>query len=518
MPKKNKSRNKKKTKKQIREENYFQMKKETKKQIRKIKQNQKKFKKGEIEEKKTKQKKSLQNIYNSLSKIRNIKPISFSNKGLTNSNNITFEVPNLLNSHKENTRIFIVSGHSSYNYRENIDLEEKYTVLKDDVFKDQKFKNFRHLMLHSFGNVIYVLVTYILANIINLYPNFYKKIIECSTLKEAKKLDYYFLKYINKKNEKLINKYFHKMIIILYRSKDKITNFKVFPNDKLFLPKRNFNFLNFPKPTDSYFGFSLMPYGIYDITKNNNNDFFIFSDEINNIFFEQIIESELNLENFIKYIFRIPDEITKTKLINLGEEGIQKLEFLEKKCNLNKILFERYNNVVKDLINKGIIIEDYINYTSEVPNLVNSDKKKINKKKDLENKKEIFKNKNYTIKSNFDILNYYCQDNNILFSTKEIYHMIYNSLNNLDENILFIDCGCIGFPEEIKWKDIDLMKKNHYWLSSNGVSPINKPNKYNKRVIKGYQGHFMPSEGRTSTNIKSHSYAPPKLDSYGNFI
>jgi len=175
-----------------------------------------------------------------------------------------------------------------------------------------------------------------------------------------------------------------------------------------------------------------------------------------------MIESELNLENLIKYMFRIPNEITKTKLINSGEEGIKKLEFLEKKCNLNKILFERYNNVIKDLINKGIIIEDYYtNYQNnifEVPNLLNSVKEKFTKKKDSKNKKFKFINKIDTIEYNFEILNDYCRDN-IIFSTKEIYHMIYNSLDNLDENILFIDGGCVGFPEKIKMKDINMMKK-----------------------------------------------------------
>jgi len=160
----------------------------------------------------------------------------------------------------------MVAGHSSYDYQINIELEKKIKVFKEDVFKDPKFKNFRHLMLQSFGKNTIIFTNYILANIINLNPNFYKKIIECSTLQDAKKLDYYFLKYINKTNVKLINKYLHKIIMFIYDSKSKITNFKVFPNDKLFLPKRKFNFLNFPNIDQLYFGFSLMPFGIYDIT------------------------------------------------------------------------------------------------------------------------------------------------------------------------------------------------------------------------------------------------------------
>jgi len=520
---------KKKTKKQLREEKEILMKKELKKHFRKINQKQKKIRKGDIETKKTKQKRSLQHINNSLSNIQNIKYISFSNKGLSNSNNISFEVPNLHNSptyNKENTRIFLVSGHSSYHYQQNIKLEKKYKVLKEDVLRDTKFKNFRHLMLQSSGYLNFFLITYILAYIINLYPNFYKKIIECSTLKEAKKLNYYFSKYINKTNkpnEKIINKEIHKMLMNEYNSlgRDKITNFKVFPNDKLFLPKRQFYFLQFPRKDPIYFDFSLLPLGLYDITENSNNDFFIFSDEINDIFFEQMIESELNLENLIKYIFRIPNEITKTKFINSGEEDIKKLEFLEKKCNLNKILFERYNNVVKDLINKGIIIEDYYtnyqNNTFEVPNLFNNVKENVTKK-DLKNKKIIFENKIDTIKYNFEILILYCYDNNICFSTKEIYHMIYNSLNNLDENILFIDCGCVGFPEGIKREDINMMKKNvNYWSAINSVSPIKKPpNKYQKREIQNWKGNFMPSSGRSSTN--NSIPAPPLIDSYGNWI
>tara|TARA_B110001469_G_scaffold64555_1_gene61821 strand:+ start:2455 stop:4089 length:1635 start_codon:yes stop_codon:yes gene_type:complete len=544
MPKKNKSRNKKKikktkkqlseekeikkkTKKQLREEKYFfyrGTKKKIKKKVREIKQRQKKFRKGDIETKKTKQKRSLQNKNNSLSNIQNIKQISFSDKGLSNSNNISFEVPNLLNSptyNKENTRIFMVTGHSSYSYQGNIELEKKYKVLKEDVFKDKKFKNFRHLMLQSTGYVNLFFISYILEYIINLYPNFYKKIIECYTLKEAKKLNYYFLKYINKTNEQLINKYFRNMIMSIYNSKDKITNFKVFPNDKLFLPKRRFHFLELPMNEPEYFGFSLKPLGIYDITKNSNNDFFIFPDEINNIFFEQMIESELNLENLIKYMFRIPNEITKTKLINSGKKGIKKLECLEKKCNLNKTLFERYNNVVKDLINKGIIIEDYYtnyqNNTFEVPDLFNSIK--FTKKKDLQNKKLKLAHKINTIKYNFEILTDYCY-NNMRFSTKEIYNMIYNSLDNLDENILFIDGGCVGFPEGIERKDINMMKKNSYYRSrNNNISPIKKPpNKYKKREINSYQSLDMPYSFSNSKKINSQTPTPPLIDSYGNWI
>lgn len=95
--------------------------------------------------------------------------------------------------------------------------------------------------------------------------------------------------------------------------------------------------------------------------------------------------------------------------------------------------------------------------------------------------------------------------------------MIYNSLNNLEENILVIDSGCVGFPEGIKTKDRDMMKKNvNYWSALNSISPIKKPpNKYKKRK-KDYQGHFMPSSGRSSTNNSRPT--PPSIDSYGNWI
>ena len=298
----------------------------------------------------------------------NLEPSKLSS--LISISNESSELTNFIN---KGTRIFLVIGHSyAYSQNPNLGLRNPVKIKYDMKYfskeraNSSKFKdlsNFRHLIMQKKGNPNMFRLINMFVNMINYYENFYKKIVECDDNNKAKKLNKELLKYGNLRDKKFIDKKKYQEYVELLQNTGKmITTFKLYSknsNDKL--PQRIFEFMENVVTINEkiYFDYKMNLFGIFELT-NLNPDInsyeiinFFQSEEAELIFTAQIARfkfDKITVLDLLQARLRIPNQRTIFLLSKMGLYGITIINYLNKISNFNRLILEKYKNIIKNII------------------------------------------------------------------------------------------------------------------------------------------------------------------------
>lgn len=293
---------------------------------------------------------------------------------------ISNESSALSNFINKDTRIFLIGGHSfAYSHIPNFKLKNPVKIKYDMKYFSKKrlgnsrfetLENFRHLIMQKKGNPHFFDLTEHILDIIYYYNNFYKKMVDCDDNNKAKKLNKELLKYGNLRDKKFIVKKDYQLYLKKLQNTEKmITNFKLYSknsNDKL--PQRVFDFIESIFEINhttgkKYFNYdapgNLKIFGIFELT-NFNRDInsyeiinFFQSDVVNLIFKAQVARfkyKEITVLDLLEAFLRIPNKQTRYLLLEMGTYGITILNYLDKISNFNRLILEKYKNIIKNII------------------------------------------------------------------------------------------------------------------------------------------------------------------------